>query len=158
MTDLRDSVADFLAQRRIAVAGVSRDGDLPANLIYKKLRDAGYEVFAVNPNADEAEGDPCFPDLESIPDGVDAVVAATPPAGTEDVVRQCAELGVGHVWMHRSFGHGSVSRDAVELCREHGIACIPGSCPMMWVKPVDPAHACMRWVQKVTGGAPQPTA
>jgi predicted CoA-binding protein len=157
MPELRDSVADFLAQRRIAVAGVSRDGDLPANLIYRKLRDAGYAVFAVNPNADRAEGDPCWPDLASIPERVDAVVAATPPAATADVVRQCAELGVRRVWMHRSFGRGSVDEGAVEACREHGIACIPGSCPMMWVKPVDPAHACMRWVQTLTGGAPRPT-
>ena len=56
MSSLREAADEFLAQRRIAVAGVSRDTKQPANLIYRRLRGAGYETFAVNPNADEVEG------------------------------------------------------------------------------------------------------
>ena len=74
------AIEDFLAQRRIAVAGVSRNKNEAANAVYRKLRGAGYEVFAVNPNAGEVEGDPCFPDLGSVPGGVDGVVIATHPA------------------------------------------------------------------------------
>ena len=67
------TVDDFLAQRRIAVAGVSRnDGPHPAaNLIYRRLKDTGHDVFAVNPNMPSFEGDPCYPDVRSIPGGVD---------------------------------------------------------------------------------------
>lgn len=151
MPTYRQAVDDFLAQRRIAVAGVSRDGDLPANLIFRKLRDHGYEVYAVNPSADRVEGAACYKDLAAVPVPLDGVVAATPPDATADVVRQCAELGIPRVWMHRSFGRGSVSDSAVDEGRHDGLTVIAGGCPMMFVKP-DPVHTCMRWVLKVTGG------
>ncbi len=154
MPMLQERAEEFLAQKRIAVAGVSRRSDQPANAIYRKLRDAGREVFAINPKTEEAEGDVCYPDLVSVPAGIDAVVVATPPAASEQVVRQCAELGISRVWMHRSFGQGSVSDAAVEACREHGIAVIPGGCPMMFCEPVDVAHKCMRWLLGVAGKLP----
>lgn len=158
MPTYRQAVDEFLAGRRIAVAGVSRDSRQPANAIYRKLRDAGYEVFAVNPATDRAEGAPCYPDLAAVPAKLDGVVAATPPAATETVMRQCRELGIPRVWMHRSFGGGSVSEAAVEVAKGGGITVLAGGCPMMFVRPVDPAHLCMRWVLKVTGGLPQPAA
>ncbi len=154
MSTLREQADDFLAQKRIAIAGVSRHGDQPANLIYRKLRDAGHEVFATNPKMSEAEGDACYPDLASIPGGVDAVVVATPPSAAESIVRQCSKLGVSRVWMHRSFGEGSVSTPAVDYCREHDIRVIPGGCPMMFEEPVDFGHKCMRWILGVTGKLP----
>ena len=154
MSTIKEMARDFLAQKRIAVAGVSRHADQPANLIYCKLRDAGHEVFATNPKTPEAEGDACYPDLASIPGGVDAVVVATPPSATEDVVRQCSDLGVRRVWMHRSLGQGSVSESAVDHCRRHGIQVIPGGCPMMFEEPVDFGHKCIRWVLGVTGKLP----
>ncbi|UCC75119.1 MAG: CoA-binding protein [Gemmatimonadota bacterium] len=154
---MREAVEDFLAQKRVAVAGVSRDGNSAANLIYRKLRSSGYEVFAVNPNAAMVEGDACYPDLKSIPGGVDCVVIATHPRVTGQVVRECAELGITRVWMHRSFGTGSVSEDAVSYCRESGIEVIPGGCPMMFCQPVDFPHKCMRWILNLTGGLPRET-
>ena len=145
------SIRDFLSTRRIAVTGVSRDRNQPANLIYRRLRDTGYEVVAVNPAAGEVEGDRCWPDLASVPGDLDAVVVATPPAAAIDVVRSCAERGVRLVWMHRSFGEGSVSAAAVALCRERGIRAIVGGCPMMYCGKVDVAHRCMRWILHVRG-------
>lgn len=155
MTDLQEAVNEFLALKRIAVAGVSRDGKQPANMIYRKLRGAGYEVFPVNPNAEELEGDACYPDLTSVPEGVEGVVVATHPKVTEQVVHECAELGIRIVWIHRSFGVGSVSGAAVDFCREKGITVIPGGCPMMFCGPVDVAHRCMKWFLGVTGGLPK---
>lgn len=155
MTTYREAVDDFLSQRRIAVAGVSRDGDLPANLIFRKLRDAGYEVYAVNPSAEQVEGGPCYPDLASVPVPLEGVVAATPPEATEDVTRQCAELGIPRLWMHRSLGQGSVSDKAVEEGLDDGLTVIAGGCPMMFVEP-DPIHRCMAWVLKMAGRLPAP--
>jgi predicted CoA-binding protein len=156
MTSLRNAVTEFLAQKRIAVAGVSRDSDIPANAIYKKLREKGYEVYAVNPRALEVEGDPCFPDLKSVPAELQGVVVATPPEAAESVVEECAELGISRVWMHRSFGAGSVSAAAEGLCRDAGIAVIPGACPMMFLEPVDVGHRCFRWFLRVSGKLPAP--
>ena len=154
MSPLQENVQDFLAQKRIAVAGVSRQPNEAANLIYRKLRDSGYEVFAVNPKAEQVEGDPCYPDLHSLPLAVDGVVISTPVAASEDIVHECAEVGVNRVWMHRSLGEGSVSDEAVSYCRDHGISVIPGGCPMMFAEPVDWGHKCMRWLLKMTRGLP----
>ncbi|MGD8319737.1 MAG: CoA-binding protein [Gemmatimonadota bacterium] len=146
-----DAVQDFLAQKHIVVAGVSRTSSQPANAIYRRLRDAGYQVTAVNPAATEVEGDPCYPDLASVPGTVDGVMMATAPEATFAVARECVELGIPRVWMHRSFGEGSVSDQAAELCRSRGMSVIVGGCPMMFVEPVDVFHACMRWVLGIRG-------
>src|SRR5579859_5025891 len=107
MTTLQLAAKDFLAQRRIAVAGVSETRALPGNSIYKRFKDRGYQVFAVNPHAETVEGEKCYPDLNSIPGGVDGVVIVTRPDVTESIVRQCPGAGVPRVWIHRSMAHGS---------------------------------------------------
>lgn len=148
-------VQDFLAQRRIAVAGVSRTGESVANGIYQKLKGAGYEVFPVNPHAESFDGARCYPDLGSIPGGVDGVVVATRPAVTEDLARQAVAAGVPRVWMHQSFdkANTSVSAAAVSYLEQHGATVIAGACPMMFCSP-DIGHRCIRWILRRTGGLP----
>ena len=152
---LREAAEDFLAQRRIAVAGVSRDTKQPANLIYRRLRDTGHDVFAVNPNAQEVEGDLAFPTVTAIPDGVDGVVVVTTPEAAEDVVADCAAAGVSRVWLHRGLGPGSSSAKAVAYCHGHGIDVIPGGCPNMFGATADPGHKCMRAMLQITGKLPR---
>ena len=154
---MKEAAADFLAQKRIAVAGVSRStgGEHGGNVVYQRLRDRGYEVFAVNPNADEVEGDPCYHDLASIPDGVDAVVVATHPDQTMAVVEECVTLGIRRVWMHRSFGTGSVNDAAVEAGRQQGLTVIAGGCPLMFAPTSDFGHSTMHWLLKLTGKIPK---
>lgn len=156
-TSLETKVHEFLALRRIAVAGVSRDTSHHpvGNLIYHRLKTTGHEVFPVNPNMQTFEGDPCYANLQSIPGGVDGVVIITRPDATEHIVHDCEDAGVHHVWMHQSFGKGtSVSPDAVEYCRQHDISVIAGACPMMYGDNVDMGHRCMRWMLTLTGGLP----
>ena len=156
MASVKDAAADFLARRRVAVTGVSR---IPkhhgGNVIYRRLRQRGYEVFAVNPHADRVEGDPCFRDLKSIPGGVEAVVIATRPEAAGATLRECAELGVTRVWMHRAFGTGSVSETAAAWGREHGIRVIEGGCPLMFEPAADPGHKVMRFVSVLAGKGPK---
>ena len=151
------AIKDFLAQKRIAVAGVSREpgGMHGGNVVYRRLKERGYRVLAVNPNADTVEGDPCYRSLASILGGVDAVVIATTPAVAPSVARECAELGITRVWMHRSFGGGSVSEEAHELCREHGIASIAGGCPLMYGPTSDAGHRFMRIFAGLFGQPPK---
>ena len=156
MRELQRAIDEFLACERIAVVGVARDGQSPANLIYRKLQQAGHRVFAVNPNAQEVEGDRCYANVAGVPDGVEAAVIVTRPAVTASVVDECAAVGVRWIWLHRSFGEGSVSDEAIERCRAHGISVIPGGCPMMHCAPVDPGHACMRAALRLFGGLPVP--
>jgi predicted CoA-binding protein len=155
MSTLDEAVKDFLAQKRIAVAGVSRSGQSAANFVFRKLRDSGHEVFPVNPAATEVEGVSCFADLVSIPGGVTAVVVMTPPSAAEGVVRECARLGIRRVWLHRSFGPGSVSAAAVGAARELKLTLIPAGCPAMFCEPVDLGHKCFRWCLKFSGRLPK---
>ena len=156
MQKIRDAASEFLAYKRIAVTGVSRSaGDHGANVVYKRLRARGYEVFAVNPQAEEVEGDPCYHDLAAIPGGVEAVVIGTSPEHAEETMRDCAELAIGHVWMHRGPGGGSVSDAATAYGREHGISVIDGGCPCMFGPTSDPGHKAMRFVLTITGNVPR---
>lgn len=145
MVQVPPSVAAFLACRRIAVAGVSRAGSAPANAIYRRLAETGHVVYAVNPNAPEIDGKPCFPSVASIPEPVDAVMVVTHPSAAAKVALDALERNIRHVWFHRSFGDGSVSADALQLCRSHGVEPIVGGCPLMYCPPVDPAHRVFRW-------------
>lgn len=155
MSRVPEVVADFLKARRIAVAGVSRGKDSAANPVFRKLRDAGYDVFPVNPNAPRVEGVTCYPDLAHIPGELDAIVVATHPDVSAQIVRQAVERGVRRVWFHRSLGTGSVSDAAVEECRKAGISCIVGGCPLMYCDPVDPGHKCMRTLLGWMGRVPK---
>ena len=150
MANIPNQVTEFLRSKRIAIAGVSRDSRQPANLIYRKLKSAGYHVFAVNPSAAKVEGDVCYHDLLSVPPPIDAVMVATHPDVTQQVVSECVDLGIKKVWLHRSFGDGSVSPKAVHTCKESGVDCIVGGCPMMYCEPVDFGHRCMKWMLKLT--------
>ena len=156
-TTLDTKVHDFLAQKRIAVAGVSRDDTHhpAANLIYRRLKHIGHDVFAVNPHMETFDGDRCYSHVQSIPGGVDGVVIVTRPGIAESIVHDCCEAGVRRVWMHQSMNKGSsVSPNAVEFCRQHDISVIAGACPMMYGDHVDFGHTCMRWILKLTGGLP----
>lgn len=155
MISMKEAASEFLAKKRIAVTGVSR---MPqghgSNVVYQRLRSRGYQVFAINPNADEVEGDRCYPDLTSVPGGVEAVVIGTRPQIAEATMRECAELGIKYVWMHRSFGAGSVSDTATEYGRQHGIRVIDGGCPLMFDPTADLGHKAMRFVFTRTGKVP----
>jgi uncharacterized protein len=159
MVTVKDAAAEFLSSKRIAVTGVSREaGGHGSNAVYKRLRDRGYEVFAVNPNAEEVEGDPCYHELRDVPGGVDAVVIATKPERAEQTMADCAELGIKHAWMHRAFGGGSVCEAATVYGREHGITVIDGGCPLMFDPTADFAHKMMRFVCTRTGKVPNTVA
>lgn len=153
---IAEVAADFLACKRIAVAGVTRKPEgHGANLVYQRLRERGYKVFAVNPNADVVEGDKCYHDLKSIPGGVEAVMIATRPDAAESTMRECAELGIKYVWMHNSFGGTSVSQVAAGFGRDHGISVIPGGCPLMFEPVSDGGHKAMRWMLTLSGAVPR---
>jgi uncharacterized protein len=156
MVTLKDAASTFLTSTRIAVTGVSRDpSGHGANTVYKRLRDRGYTVFAVNPNADTVEGDPAFPSLADIPDGVDAVVIATRPDEAEATVRECNDLGIKQVWMHRGPGPGSICDAATIYGRDHGMTVIDGGCPLMFAPTADIAHKVMRFILSRTGKVPK---
>jgi uncharacterized protein len=158
MKKLDNLVQDFLAQKKIAVVGVSDKRDTGCNLAYKKFKENGYQVYVVNPRISTYDGGTCYADLKSIPEKVDAVFILASPKVTEQIIQQCIDLGIKHVWMHcmmgtkpgLAAGMTSVSRSAVEMCNANGIAVIPGSCPNQFLKP-DFGHAMMRGMWRMFG-------
>jgi predicted CoA-binding protein len=153
---VKQAASQFLATKRIAVTGVSRKPEgHGANVVYQRLRDRGYTVFAINPNADQVEGDPSYHDLKSVPGGVEAVVIGTRPEIAADTMRECVELGVYRVWMHRLYGTGSVSDAATQYGRNNGITVIDGGCPLMFDPTADVGHKCMKFFLSVSGAVPK---
>jgi len=158
MANIDELVQTFLAQKSIAVVGVSNKRETGCNLNYKKFKESGYRVYAVNPHISTYDGGQCYPDLRSIPEKPDAVFMFTGQKATEQMVKQCVDLGIKHVWMHCLMGtkpglggnKTSVSQSAVEVCRVNGISVIPGSCPAQLLKP-DFAHSIMRRLWKACG-------
>lgn len=147
MQGIQEAASAFLANRRVAVTGVSRHpASHGANAIYRRLRDRGYRVFAVNPNATQVEGDPSYRDLKAIPEGVDAVVIATRPELAVEAMRECVELGITQVWMHHGSGASSVSAEATALGRANGVTVIDGGCPLMFGGCSDLGHRVLRLV------------
>jgi uncharacterized protein len=156
MPTIKEAAEDFLSNKRIAVTGVSRTpGNHGANFVYRRLRERGYDVFAVNPNADEVEGDKAFASVTAIPGGVDAVVIGTRPERAQATMEECADLGIKRVWMHRSFGGGSVSDTATLYGREHGITVIDGGCPCMFGLTADGGHKVMKVFATLAGNVPK---
>jgi predicted CoA-binding protein len=156
MITIKEAASQFLGNKRIAVTGVSRKPQgHGSNFVYRRLRDRGYDVFAINPNADEVEGDRCYHDLKSVPGGIEAVVIGTRPETAEATMRECADLGIRYVWMHRSYGTGSISGTATDYGRRHGITVIDGGCPLMFDPTADLGHKAMRFVFTRTGNVPK---
>jgi predicted CoA-binding protein len=158
MSKLETLAQDFLAQKKIAIVGVSDKRETGCNAGFRKFKEAGYKVYAVNPRMTAFEGDPCYPDLKSLPEKPDAVFIFTGPKVTDQIVQQCVDLGIKRVWMHclmgtkpgLAAGMTSVSLDAVQVCRENGITVIPGACPNQFLKP-DFFHSFARVMWRTLG-------
>ena len=147
MQTIKEAAAQFLSHQRVAVTGVSRTpGSHGSNVVYQRLKERGYVVFPVNPNAEAIDGDRCYADLHAIPGGVEAVVIGTRPERALATLQECDDLGIKDVWMHRSFGGGSVSEEATTYGREHGMTVIDGGCPLMFEPTSDPGHKVIKWV------------
>jgi len=158
MAQLDTMVNEFLAQKKIAVVGVSDKRETGCNMAYKKFKEAGYQVFPINPWISTYDGTTCYADLKSIPEKPDAVFIFASPKITDQIVQQCVDLGIKHVWMHCLMGTKpglsasttSVSPSAVDVCKANGISVIPGSCPNQFLKP-DFGHKMMRGMWRMFG-------
>jgi uncharacterized protein len=148
----QQKVNDFLNQKIIAIAGVSRNPKTEVgNAIYKKFKDAGYTVYPINPFAEFIEGDKCYANLGATPKKADAVFIVTNPSASLNIVKQCIENGIPRVWFHRAFGSGSFSEDAAKLGEENGLSVIRAGCPMMFIKDADSFHKLVGFFMKIFG-------
>jgi predicted CoA-binding protein len=147
----RSAVTDFLDRRKLAIVGVSRNGQKFGNSAYKELKAKGYQIYPVHPHADTIEGDPCYPNLKALPEPVDGVLIVVPPQETEKVVQDAAEAGIRHVWMQQ----GADSAAAIRFCEERGINVVHGECILMFAEPTAFFHRFHRCVWGLLGRLPE---
>lgn len=153
-----DTIENFLAQKRVAFVGMSRERQHISAMLFEEFRKRGYEVLPVNPNTAEIMGQRCFARVQDIQPAPDAALLFTPPTATNSVVRDCAEVGIKRIWMFRGGGKGSVSPEAVDFCRANGIELVPGQCPYMFMEPVRSVHRFHRFFSKIAGHYPRRVA
>lgn len=155
VTASMQSIRDFLAQPRIAVAGVSRNPKDFSRTLLREFRGRGYDAVALNPEATEIDGAPCYAHLRDVQPPVDSVLVMTSPAVTGAVVDECLETGVKRVWMYRAAGTGAVNAQAVAKCDAAGVDVIPGECPMMFLRDASWFHRLHGVVKKIAGSYPK---
>lgn len=148
----RERIESFLAEPSFAVVGASRQrGSNPGCGIADKLEKAGKKVFLVNPNADEIDGRPCYRSMSAVPETPAVAFFVSHPNVTEQAVKDAVDAGVKRIWFHKTFGDGSYSSAAEKLALDAGAEVLPGGCPMMFQKPVDPFHFCFRYLLRIEG-------
>ena len=150
-----ETIEDFLAQKRIAMVGISREPGTFSVMLFEELCRRGYDMIPVNPNIPNVLGHRCFARLQDIQPPVEAALLMTSPAVTDTVVSDCAEAGIPRVWMYRAAGSGAVSLKAVAFCEERGIQVVPGQCPFMFLPAAGGIHRLHGFVRKITGRYPR---
>jgi hypothetical protein len=154
---MQNLAKDFLAQKRIAIVGVTRDLQGWGRTLYDEFKKRGYDTYAVNP-ARNLSGIQCYGSLRELPLKPDGVLLVVPPDVTDQIVREVAALGIPRVWMHKGAGGaGAVSEPALEFCKEKNIAAVYGVCPFMYLQPQGFGHkmhhAFARWFGALPKGA-----
>ncbi|KPL21976.1 MAG: hypothetical protein AMJ93_08340 [Anaerolineae bacterium SM23_84] len=124
---MEELIREFVKQRVWAIVGASTDTSKFGNEIFCALRDAGYTVYGVNVRGGEIDGQELYRNLADLPEKPAVVDTVVPPHVTEQVVQQCAQLGLARVWMQP----GSESQRAIEFCEEHNIKVVHGACAMI---------------------------
>ena len=124
-----ETIKKFLDKKNtIAFIGATMQKDKWGYKKYKEIKDAGFEVYPINPKYDSINGDKCFPDLKSLievlDEKLDFVITIIPPKVTEQIVEQCKIFGVDKIWMQP----GSESEKAIKFCEENGIKAVHGIC------------------------------
>jgi predicted CoA-binding protein len=147
----RQDVQDFLAQKTLAMAGISRNPQAFSTRTFKELVQKGYKVIPVNPNAESIEGQKCYPSVKKLPEKVGGVLIFTPPSETEKVAREAAAAGIRRIWIQQ----GAQSEAALGFCRENGLPAVSGQCILMFAEPVASFHGFHRWVKGLFGRLPK---
>jgi uncharacterized protein len=151
----KQAIDSFLACRRVAVLGVSRDAKDFSRAVFRALLERGYDAVPVNPNGGEADGRPLARSVEEVVPPAEGALLMTPLPATLQAVRECAEAGVRCVWLHRGAGQGAVSPEAVAYCRGRGIEVVDGECPFMFLPGTPFVHRVHHFFRRLAGSLPR---
>ncbi|MBI1754180.1 MAG: CoA-binding protein [Acidobacteria bacterium] len=119
---IQQKINAFLEGGPFAVVGASADRAKFGNKVLRCYQQHGKEVYPINPKAPEVEGLRAYPSLAALPVKVPCVSVITPPAATEQVVREAAAAGARHIWMQP----GAESEAAIRAAEAAGMSVIAG--------------------------------
>src|SRR5690242_127502 len=107
------AIQDFLAQKRIAMVGISRAPKDFSVSLFQELIGRGYDIVPVNPKTPNVLGHTCFARVQDIEPPVDGALVMTSCKATPGIVNDCYEAGIRRIWMYRAGGKGAVDENAV---------------------------------------------
>lgn len=148
-------IDDFLALKRIAVVGVSRNPKEISYTLWQELRQRRYDAVAVNPATTEIDGRPCYPSVRDIDPPVEGALIMTTAPVAEHVLEECAALGINHVWLYKGLGGGATSERTVAAAERLGLDTVAGHCPYMFLPGTPVFHGIHAFGKKLTGGYPK---
>lgn len=151
----RADIDDFLAQRRIAVVGVSHEPKDFSRLLFRELKQRGYDLVPVHPCAAEIEGIACARSVRDVQPAVDGALLMTPAKVSAAVVQDCIDAGVRRVWLYKAVTTGALSDEAIELCDRNNVSVVAGECPFMFLPGPSGFHGIHRFFRILTGTMPR---
>ena len=143
-------IDNFLEPKKMAMAGVSRNTKKFGYAVFKELKDQGYQVFPVNPNADSIEGEKCYHQVSELPEEVDRLFIITPKEETYNAVKQAIDKGIKKIWIQQ-MAH---TDEAVKLAKENQIELIQKECMFMFANPKG-IHKFHSSIKKFFGSYPK---
>ncbi len=143
---MNPAIVDFVEEKRVALMGVSRTGKKFGNTILTELKQRGYEVLVIHPEAQEIGGVRCYPSLETLKGQVERVIICLPPRTAAQALREAAQVGIQKVWLQL----GADSPEVQAAAREVGVTPIAGKCILMYAQPVTSFHAWHRAFARLT--------
>ena len=150
-----EDITKFLACKRVAVVGVSRNAHHFSRALLSEFLQKGYDAVPVNPHANEIEGRKCFTHLAEITPPVEAALLLTgTEEATDQAVRECSEADVRHIWVYKKVLNREKHAGAVDACRQHGASVIEGQCPFMFLPHPALFHRVHRLIAKLSGSYP----
>ncbi len=156
MATTRRKIDEFLGLKRIAIVGVSRQPKEFSHVLWQEFRQRRYDAIPVNPAVNELDGKPCFAKVQDIQPAPEGVLIVTKPEIAAQIVRDCVEAGVKHVWLHAGMGRGSATKEALEVCNANGLDVVAGYCPYMFFEGTPIFHSFHAFAKKLTGSYPKP--
>ena len=145
----------FLALKRLAVVGVSRNPKEISYTLWQELRQRRYEAIPVNPATAEIDGQRAYASVRDIDPPVEGALIMTTAAVAEQVLEDCAAAGIEHVWLYGGLGGGATSEATVAAAERHGLDAVAGHCPYMFLPGTPVFHGIHGLGKKLTGSYPK---
>ena len=128
---MRTKIDQFLACKKFAVAGISRNKHKFGNTIYKELKKKNFDLVPVSPNMETFEGEKCYQSIGDLPSDVEALIIVTKPEVSLSLLKEAASKGINNIFLQQ----GAQNKEIIEYAENNGVNIICKHCILMFVNP-----------------------